>query len=358
MNAAFFFVEWLHSDRKRRSLMSDTVDTLEDCNVAEACDVIVIIREMFMYWYYEKLQKIYVCFFACIVFLYFGPALLAEEAPIATIVDIKGIVVIYTSEQFYAARVGMMLHAGYGLITQDGAEAIVEFSDGSRLTIAEHADMKFDTLLKDEQTGARVSRLKLWWGKVRSVVAPGHQAPGSEFTVQTPNALAGVKFSEPDSEMQFNPQNWRTQVHAYKFGLELTNLSIGVTATIPEGRTGIVEGDLLLIPEQIVYFSQGGVVLDEGAQKQLEELATIIRDDRTQIFLIEGHADNTGAEEVNRRLSRQRAESVKNLLVQEYGVDPAFIRIQFYGSERPLDSNDTEQGRAKNRRVEVYQLFE
>jgi outer membrane protein OmpA-like peptidoglycan-associated protein len=306
----------------------------------------------------EKLRKTYVCFFVCIAFLYVRPALMAEEVPTATIVDIKGTVVIYTSEQFSVARVGMVLQAGDELITQDDAEAILEFSDGSRLTIAEHADIKLDTLLKDEQTGARVSRLKLWWGKVRSVVAPGHQAPGSEFTVQTPNALAGVKFSEPDSEMQFNPSNWRTQVHAYKFDLELTNLSTGVTATILEGQTGVVEGDLLLIPEQTVYFSQGGAVLDERAQKQLEELAATIRDDRTQLFLIEGHADNTGAEEVNRRLSHQRAESVKNFLIQEYGIDPAFIRVQFYGSERPLGSNDTEQGRAKNRRVEVYQLFE
>ncbi|HMQ45914.1 MAG TPA: OmpA family protein [Saprospiraceae bacterium] len=66
-----------------------------------------------------------------------------------------------------------------------------------------------------------------------------------------------------------------------------------------------------------------------------------------------GHTDNTGVEASNHQLSLNRAQSVKQFLVEKCGFDPNRIRVFGYGPDKPLCSNDTEEGRRCNRRVEV-----
>jgi outer membrane protein OmpA-like peptidoglycan-associated protein len=67
---------------------------------------------------------------------------------------------------------------------------------------------------------------------------------------------------------------------------------------------------------------------------------------------IEGHTDATGNAEHNVDLSRRRAEAVKAVLVSQFGVDAARLTAGGFGASKPIDSNDTPQGRAQNRRVE------
>ncbi|HUX08329.1 MAG TPA: OmpA family protein [Acidobacteriota bacterium] len=67
---------------------------------------------------------------------------------------------------------------------------------------------------------------------------------------------------------------------------------------------------------------------------------------------IQGHTDNTGTDEVNNRLSQQRAETVRSYLVL-FGVDGARLTAAGFGASKPVAPNDTEEGKAKNRRVEL-----
>ena len=94
---------------------------------------------------------------------------------------------------------------GDQLQTSAGATVVLVLSDESELQLGENTSVQLSELLLNVQTGARQSRLKLWWGSVKSWLAPGHQTPGSTFEVQTPNALAGVKFSQPISEFSYDP---------------------------------------------------------------------------------------------------------------------------------------------------------
>jgi len=67
---------------------------------------------------------------------------------------------------------------------------------------------------------------------------------------------------------------------------------------------------------------------------------------------IEGHTDNAGQPAANKILSEQRARSVMNAVVKG-GVDAARISAVGWGQERPIADNRSEEGRAKNRRVEI-----
>jgi len=69
--------------------------------------------------------------------------------------------------------------------------------------------------------------------------------------------------------------------------------------------------------------------------------------------VIEGHTDSVGDEGLNKSLSQKRAESIREYLVASLGLDPELIRAVGYGEERPIANNETEEGRALNRRVEV-----
>ncbi|MCF8297361.1 MAG: OmpA family protein [Saprospiraceae bacterium] len=67
---------------------------------------------------------------------------------------------------------------------------------------------------------------------------------------------------------------------------------------------------------------------------------------------VAGHTDSDGSDELNQKLSQKRAESVKKELVKQ-GVDETRISAVGYGESKPLDSNETEEGKARNRRTEL-----
>jgi len=69
------------------------------------------------------------------------------------------------------------------------------------------------------------------------------------------------------------------------------------------------------------------------------------------IIEIAGHTDNVGSPETNIKLSKERAESVRQYLLQTYGLPQNMVSAQGYGEAQPIVSNDTPDGREKNRRV-------
>jgi outer membrane protein OmpA-like peptidoglycan-associated protein len=85
----------------------------------------------------------------------------------------------------------------------------------------------------------------------------------------------------------------------------------------------------------------------------LQALAGLLKKDSALKVQITGHTDSTGDANANQNLSERRAKTVKQTLIDKYGVDPSRLTAKGYGAEQPLLTNDTEQGRAINRRVEL-----
>jgi OOP family OmpA-OmpF porin len=67
--------------------------------------------------------------------------------------------------------------------------------------------------------------------------------------------------------------------------------------------------------------------------------------------IIEGHTDSVGSDAYNLRLSNDRSNSVRQYLIKEFGVDASRLTSKGYGESRPIATNDTDEGRQKNRRV-------
>ncbi|WP_339799846.1 OmpA family protein [uncultured Marinobacter sp.] len=101
-----------------------------------------------------------------------------------------------------------------------------------------------------------------------------------------------------------------------------------------------------------VLFATGSASIQGGSNQNLEKLVNFLNQYPERQVLIEGHTDNVGSAELNRNLSRQRAESVRRYL-ESRGVDGRRLSVTGYGFERPVASNDSATGRQQNRRVEV-----
>ena len=105
--------------------------------------------------------------------------------------------------------------------------------------------------------------------------------------------------------------------------------------------------------DQGILFATGKSNLSANAKNSLNEFAISLQNNPQTNVQIAGHTDNTGTRAVNERLSKERANSVFNYLVNA-GVAPNRMTADGYAYDFPVASNDTEAGRAQNRRVEVY----
>lgn len=109
-------------------------------------------------------------------------------------------------------------------------------------------------------------------------------------------------------------------------------------------------GTVVSLPD--VLFDVDKAELKSGAERTLEKLAAILRDNPDRTINIEGFTDSTGSDAYNRRLSELRANAVREALVSR-GVDPERIMTRGYGENYPIATNETPAGRQLNRRVEI-----
>jgi outer membrane protein OmpA-like peptidoglycan-associated protein len=108
----------------------------------------------------------------------------------------------------------------------------------------------------------------------------------------------------------------------------------------------------LIVNMSDVLFDTGSYTLRPAAREKLAKISGILLAHRGLILQIEGHTDSVGADEFNQRLSEQRAGSVLDFLAQQ-GVPEPSMTSRGFGKTQPVASNDTAEGRQKNRRVEL-----
>jgi outer membrane protein OmpA-like peptidoglycan-associated protein len=101
-----------------------------------------------------------------------------------------------------------------------------------------------------------------------------------------------------------------------------------------------------------IYFDNDRAALKLGAEKVLIEMVILMKNNPDLAIEIQGHTDNAGSADHNLDLSTRRAETVKRFLLT-YGIEAPRMVPKGYGEEKPVAPNDTEEGRAMNRRVEL-----
>jgi len=102
-----------------------------------------------------------------------------------------------------------------------------------------------------------------------------------------------------------------------------------------------------------IYFDTGKADVKPESDATMKEIAKLLQGDPQLKLYVVGHTDNQGALDMNMDLSRKRADAVLAALTTKYGVSAGRLRSYGCGPYSPVASNDSEDGRAKNRRVEL-----
>jgi OOP family OmpA-OmpF porin len=128
---------------------------------------------------------------------------------------------------------------------------------------------------------------------------------------------------------------------------------IEVIEGAPSGLVGAIS-----IPDVALFAFDSDVLTDQG-KDAIEEYRSELRPELSEAYagIIIGHTDSTGNDQYNMDLSKRRAQSVADYLVST-GVDPDKLRVVGRGENDPIASNDTEEGRAENRRVDIIVVAE
>ena len=104
-----------------------------------------------------------------------------------------------------------------------------------------------------------------------------------------------------------------------------------------------------------IYFDTGKTEIKPESDAAIAEIAKLLKNNNALKVYVVGHTDNVGSFDANMKLSKDRADAVTNSLVSKHGI--ASSRLKAYGvsSLNPIASNKTEEGKAKNRRVELVE---
>lgn len=103
-----------------------------------------------------------------------------------------------------------------------------------------------------------------------------------------------------------------------------------------------------------ILFDHAKATLRSNTKTALSKFANVLKSEPDLFIDIQGHTDSTGSDRVNDPLSEQRAQAVANYLVNCGVPSRQFQNVSGFGSRQPVASNETAEGRAQNRRVEVY----
>jgi len=191
----------------------------------------------------------------------------------------------------------------------------------------------------------------------------------SYITARVAAMLAGSQGKEskidalPDQPAKKPPQDLHARAlrNSPDLALSFVYLSRALAEEIKSGkmRIRIEPRGLIISLSQAAFFPSGEDTIDPSMYPSIEKVAKVLRDLPNPVHL-EGHTDSVPIHNSRFRsnwdLSAARSVAMLELLTRHFGIEPDRLAIAGYASNVPVDSNQTEQGRARNRRVDIVIL--
>lgn len=136
-------------------------------------------------------------------------------------------------------------------------------------------------------------------------------------------------------------------------GVEITSVTFQVSGSLNSQAMAKSIAETGKVTLYGIQFDFNQATIKPESETVLKEVGLLLQQQPDLKLRIQGHTDNVGKPPYNLELSKKRAESVKIYLVQNFQVDAARLTTEGFGDTKPIAKNDTEQGRAQNRRVEL-----
>ena len=159
--------------------------------------------------------------------------------------------------------------------------------------------------------------------------------------IRSPEKTVWVQYNLGDN------QAWLTVLEAKAFENKM-----GIIPTSGEMQKQLDEKGKAVL---YINFDTDKATLKDNGKKVVSEIAKLLTNNKNLKLSIQGHTDNTGNATHNQQLSQNRAESVAKELAS-MGIASARLQSKGFGQDKPIADNSTEDGKAKNRRVELVKL--
>ncbi|MCB9746727.1 MAG: OmpA family protein, partial [Alphaproteobacteria bacterium] len=254
------------------------------------------------------------------------------------------------------------------LVDAEGVLRIEELIPGTSPYITVGAPYMFEETIADltlvEGENERIVVLDWIPGRVKIITRSNKGAiVDAKVRLDGPESREPMQLGDDGEEIfELPPGQWRAMVSAESFGTERRDFRIN------PGETSLIVIEIILQPTLVrleekeivilekVYFDFDKDTIKEESFPVLDQVANAMLDN-PHILLVEvqGHTDSKGTDEYNQDLSQRRVESVVRYL-SEKGVDITRLVPVGYGESRPIATNKTSSGRAKNRRVQFIIL--
>ena len=163
-----------------------------------------------------------------------------------------------------------------------------------------------------------------------------------------------IPFDNSDQIKQIDKLNPIIPLQPKKVRLTYFNkLKIPINPTMKPIKSKKIKQDFSNINFPNILFATASDVIVKSEKEGIDEIVDFMRKYPYVFLEIHGHTDNQGTKDFNLDLSKRRALAAKKLIVKS-GIAPGRIVTRGYGDTKPITTNDTEQGMAKNRRIEFY----
>jgi hypothetical protein len=171
----------------------------------------------------------------------------------------------------------------------------------------------------------------------------------AKFCTRVPHRVIASKEKEADTMKQF------TKICVWGMLCALLFLHFEANSASKDNTSAfdLRPGKKLIFKNNV--FENGSSTIAVKERPQFAQLLAYLKARPNLMIEVNGYSDNVGNPEQNIRLSEARADAVRYYLVQQ-GIAPERIKTRGHGAERPIASNDTEEGKAQNRRIEVVAL--
>ena len=245
-------------------------------------------------------------------------------------------------------------YTGTGIYTTEGKLGVLVFSnaDGS----SDFQQRLFDKSVEDyfKTIGAKF----IYKGKYPSDEAMREKLGENMFNGKS--RTVGLASDEPFSVYVFknNGLNYIVNIQsntaaAYIYMMELKDFEQTIKAYSAEGMKKEIDASGKAILN--INFDTDKATLKSDGAKIVDEIFVLLNENPTLKLSIEGHTDNMGSADYNKKLSADRANTVMYALASK-GIDIAKLKSAGFGADKPLVANDTDDNKAKNRRVELVKF--
>ena len=221
---------------------------------------------------------------------------------------------------------------------------LYDFENGKKYPVLKDSDGIFIAEpLSDKNEGGR------WWPSYmndegKSLMYLKFQAP--------PDHVANVDIVIPSLVPFLNVMISGKSGVTEHSGIEVRGVQSGIKRVLKDLEALETEEEIRIHLSSEILFDFDSHQLRSNAEPVLMKVLQVIREYPENTIIIEGHTDNKGTDSYNQTLSGKRAMSVKNWLVS-FDVKAGQIETIGCGETKPVASNDTDEGRSKNRRVEI-----